>query len=209
MCSIVGSFNTERVIELAKLNEYRGTHSHSICYIHRYTMEITHLQRSLGPLDYLEIDVPPDNYCIVHQQAPTTDNKDLSNIHPAQINNKLLWHNGIVKDREIKRLQDYLECSSTWDTKLILRQLVDYDTPENIDGTFSCVYVDDYYIIVFRNEISPLYYDSDLTISSTKFDNSISLPPNKMFYLQTSLCDESLITIREFNTVENPYYFGD
>jgi len=211
MCSITGSFSTDKIVELAKLNEYRGTYSHSITYIHRYTMSILSVSRGEGPLLYDTIRVPDDHYCIVHQQAPTTD-KSLDNIHPASIGNHLLWHNGIIKEKEIKRLQSKHESTYNWDTKLILRQLIDDDTPDNIDGTFSCVWYDGSDILVFRNEISPLFIDDELNISSTKFDGSSSIEPNIMFTLGTSHPKHNLPILEpvgEFSTVENPYYFGE
>lgn len=210
MCSIVAGFDTEKVKELCKLNEYRGTMNHSIFYIQRYSMDVCSLERGIGPLDIDSINIPEDHYCIIHQQAPTGgDNSVSMNIHPAQIGDRLLWHNGIVKEDCIAQMQAELECTSTWDTKLILRQLIDFDTPQGIDGTFSCIYYDTGTIIIFRNEISPLFYDKDMNFSSTKFEGSEPVPPNMMWYLETSLGKEQLHAIKEFTTVENPYYFGD
>lgn len=208
MCSIIGSFSTEKVKELAQLNAYRGQHSHSICYIHRYTYSITKLTRSLGELPLDEIDIPEDHYCIVHQQAPTTDNKSLESVHPAQIDKDYLWHNGIIKDSCVKQLRKELGSYSSWDTYLMLEQLRNSGTPDNIDGTFSCVWVVERFgIKLFRNEIAPLFYDNDYNISSTKFAKSVQLQPNTMYVLDTSI-PETLKEQSSFNTMENPYYFG-
>ena len=210
MCSITASFDTDKLVELAKMNEYRGTHSHSICYVRPGRMNvIQELKRGLGPLPYHEINIPEGMYGIVHQQAPTTDSKDETSIHPAQIANRLLWHNGIVKDGEVKRLNEFHMTNYSWDTMLILRQLIDYGHPDNIDGTFSCVYFDDERILVIRNEISPLFIDDDLNISSTKFAGSESLPANEMFELDLWMFPGYTKIGKDFGTVENPYYFGD
>ena len=60
--------------------------------------------------------------------------------------------------------------------------------------------------MVFRNEISPLFIDEDFNISSTKTDGFTSIEPNKMFVFEP--LGKELSLIKEFNTVENPYYFG-
>jgi hypothetical protein len=61
---------------------------------------------------------------------------------------------------------------------------------------------------VFRNEIAPLFYDYDLNISSVRFEGSESLPPNRVFILDSEN-RELLETEFEFSTKENPYYFDD
>lgn len=203
MCSIIGSFDKDKIVELANLNAYRGQHSYSIAYYNPYRAEVTYLKRGLGSLPVDEINIPNKHYCIVHQQAPTTSLKD-DTIHPAQIGKQLLWHNGIVKAEHIKKMQKELFCSHNWDTYLILRQIKDLDTPEGIDGTFACLWFDDAGLTVFRNEISPLFYDKDYNLSSTKVEGFDSIPPNKMFIFDPLGKDLSLIS--EFKTVENPYY---
>lgn len=209
MCSIIGSFSKEKVKELAAINAYRGRHSHSITVFSRYTFEVLYQSKDFGPLDVDAHDFPTDNvYIVAHQQAPTTDNKNEDSIHPAQIGNHMLWHNGIVKDKGVKEIQQRLESTITWDTKLILQQLINEDHPDNIDGTFSCVWFDGCNIIIFRNDISPLFIDSELNISSTKFEDSLPVESNRMFLLETSLGREGLSYIKSFSTVENPYYFS-
>jgi len=209
MCSIIGSFSKEKVKELATINAYRGQHSHSITVFSRYTFEVLYQRKDFGPLDVDAHNFPTDNvYIIAHQQAPTTDNKNQDSIHPAQIGNHMLWHNGIVKDKGVKELQQRLESIMTWDTKLILQQLINEDNPDNIDGTFSCVWFDGTNLIIFRNEISPLFYDNELNISSTKFEGSVPVSSNMMYLIETSLGMEQLHEIKSFKTVENPYYFS-
>jgi hypothetical protein len=78
--------------------------------------------------------------------------------------------------------------------------------PDNIDGTFSCLYYCNpgaFYL--FRNEISPMFYDKYSNISSTVFEGSVTLPPNIMWRFRPG--DEpSLIKEREFTTLDNPYW---
>ena len=205
MCSIIGSFSKDKIIELAKLNAYRGQHSWSISYLNFFRGEMLSVSRGLGELPIDHINIPENHYCIVHQQAPTTGLKD-STIHPAQIGQNLLWHNGIIKAESIKKMQKDLYCSHDWDTYLILRQMVDIDTPDGIDGTFACLFFDGTNLIAFRNEISPLFIDKDSNISSTKAEGFTSIEPNKMFLFDPYEDNLKLALIKEFETVENPYY---
>ena len=214
MCSIVASTSLEKVRELAELNEYRGQHSHSFFVFDREYQDLVYMHRDFGPLDidrHLELYNSSMPFFIVHQQAPTTENKDSTNIHPAQISDghDLLWHNGIIKAKEVERLKEDLQTTNSWDTWLLLKYLNDYNTPDGIDGTFSCLYFMQNEIFVFRNEISPLFVDDELNISSTKFEGSYSLPANKMFYIDTDTNPMTLVERESFTTKENPYYFGE
>ncbi len=206
MCSIIASFSKNKIQELAAINAYRGQHSHSIYVFKDYQVVYSH--RDFGPLIMNDHDLP-EGYIVCHQQAPTTDNKNIESIHPAQIGPNLLWHNGIIKEDFVKKLQKDLESTNTWDTKLLLQHLIYYEEPAKIDGTFSCIWFDGYEMMVFRNEISPLFYDKEMNISSTKFDNSESLAPNIIHFLTYN--EDLKLTLTEgptFETVENPYYFG-
>ena len=208
MCSIFGSFSRDKIVELANLNMYRGQHSYSFSYYDPEIKNITYMQRSFGPIPLDKINIPEGQYCIAHMQAPTTDNKSASFIHPAMIGNGYLWHNGIIKDRWIKETIPDIELSdfNTWDTYLILRQYGKTKDLNNIDGTFSCLYYQvDEGLQLFRNEISPMFIDDDSNISSTKFSNSRSLAPNIVWKFVPGQPDIS--KLHEFKTVENPYFF--
>tara|TARA_R100000808_G_scaffold6840_1_gene20154 strand:- start:3717 stop:4220 length:504 start_codon:yes stop_codon:yes gene_type:complete len=165
-------------------------------------MHIEHMKKGLGPLPVDEIDVPSDHYCIVHQQAPTSENKD-STIHPAILNGHVLWHNGIIKEKEVQRLQRELNTKESWDTKLMIDYISTYGE-YTFDGTYACVYHNGTDLYFFRNEISPLFVDERLNISSTLFKNSQALKPNTVFKIQ----HEHLNPDASFETKENPYYFG-
>jgi glutamine phosphoribosylpyrophosphate amidotransferase len=144
-------------------------------------------------------------------QAPTTDSKELNNIHPATGNpyssESLLWHNGIIKEKEVERLREKYQLKSTWDTYMLLHHLIANGSLDDIDGTFSCLWYDDYTLKLFRNEISPMFIDSHSTISSTKFEGSIPTEPNTMFEFDPF--KNKLNPLFTFQTKENPYYFGD
>lgn len=209
MCSIIGSFSRDKIKQLAELNAYRGQHSHSVYVFDEDNYDVIYSHRGLGTLD-LDQHKLPKGYIVVHQQAPTTDNKDENSIHPAQIGKHLLWHNGIVKAEAIKDLQYRFDSTATWDTRLILLSMIYTDNVENIDGTFSCLYYDGNKLMLFRNEISPMFYDLDGNISSTKFENSISLPPNVVWQFNPNyVIFDDINNTNMFKTVENPYFFMD
>ena len=207
MCGIVVGINTDEVRGLTSSNAYRGSHSHSVCYYNYRTDGLVSLKRGFGPLDIDSIDIPKNCIAIIHQQAPTTENKNIENVHPAQIGKHLLWHNGIIKEDEIKRLQEMLQITYSWDTRILLRLLVDEEKVPEINGTFACVYVGHGFLDVFRNEIAPLYY-SDTAIASTKFEGSIPVPPNQRFCIQWTSGKLELSPMETFKTVENPYFFA-
>jgi len=212
MCSIIGSGSVNKIKELAALNAYRGQHSHSIYVFEYYTNDILYSHRAMGALD-IDAHQLPDGYIVVHQQAPTTDSKDENSIHPAQVGNQLLWHNGIIKAEEVKRLQQKYESTMTWDTKLMLQGLVndDAESLKDIDGSFSCFWYDGTNCFLFRNEISPMFIDDEGNISSTKFDQSRPVDPNTVwiFYPASTNISNLEDFIGTFNTVENPYFFMD
>jgi len=208
MCSIIGSFSKEKIAELVKLNLYRGQHSYSYSY---YNPEENTIQvnRGLGELPLDDINIPEGHYCIAHMQAPTTENKDINSVHPAYYGDALLWHNGIIKAKWVNERKQQYENDryNTWDTYLILRQYVDDGRLNDIDGTFSCVFYSPMEgLLLFRNEISPLFIDKDHNISSTKFDFSSPLEPNITWIFNPG---EFIIEDSIFNTVENPYFFMD
>lgn len=207
MCSIIGSFDKDTVVRLCELNAYRGQHSHSISYYNSEDNYFSEIHRSLGPIDYNNIDIPENAYCVVHMQAPTTDSKSINNIHPAMLGGDILWHNGIIKEKEIKRLQEIYSEANDWDTYILLKHMMSEGTPEGIDGSFSCLYYDSYRMYLFRNEISPMFIDDDFNISSTKFKNSSPTQPNSLLLFEPAF--KRLVPVLNFNTVENPYYFGE
>ena len=212
MCSIFGSFSKDKLVELAELNMYRGQHSYSFSFYDPYNRHITYMQRSLGSIPLDQIRIPKGEYCIAHMQAPTTDNKSDKTIHPANIGQHYLWHNGIVKDKWVKEYSSNIligpNAPISWDTFLILYKYLTTGSLNDIDGTFSCLYYrDGEGLELFRNEISPMFVDEESNISSTKFNRSFSLEPNKVWTFNPG--QPIINSMGSFNTVENPYFFMD
>ena len=215
MCAIIGSYDVDSLRKLIELNSYRGSTSFSFA---AYNEKLACIWRTR---EHFTLSIPEYEklYKICHIQAPTSDQRDEVWIHPAESKKKsLLWHNGIIKQNEIERLQKEYNTQEKWDTQLML-ELIDqygFDILSGIDGSFACVYSRPFtnsldfstdLLYAFRNEISPLYYDDNMNISSTKFENSSLLPANIVFQLDY-FYGEIINTGYTFKTKENPYYFG-
>jgi hypothetical protein len=223
MCSIIGSFDKNKLIELCKLNEYRGQMSHSISYLTQEKSDT--IKKELGKIDYDDINIPPDNYCIIHMQAPTGQE---TQIHPSTrlcfhyqdflgldmqiLTVWKLWHNGIIKENCVNEINKKFNYDINWDTALIIEALYKnrYNILNDFDGSFSCFFEKqdvDWPYKLFRNEIAPMFIDDDFNISSTKFENSTSTKPNIVFDFNP--WDKFLEEIYEFKTKNNPYYLGE
>lgn len=207
MCAIVGSFSKTKLKELIELNSYRGNHSYSLSEYDVKTGEARVLARELGEFNFNLInELTPSRYYIAHTQAPTTGEQSIENIHPFKFNNSLLWHNGIIKEDCILEMQDKLETKQGWDTALLSEWVFYSRDLSEVDGTFSCVKYIYNNLYLFRNEISPMFIDGEWNISSTKFENSTSTPPNEVLYMDFD--SKELKSVRSFTTKENPYFFG-
>lgn len=200
MCGIFCSFSKDKLLELAKLNASRGGHSFSIM------TDLGGIHKNFGKFDIS--CAPEGNFFVCHVQAPTTEERGVESIHPAEYQTAKLWHNGIIKDFDVTRLQQKQNTQQKWDTMLLLHEILESKQNLNeINGSFACILYHDGDFYAFRNEISPLFYDQELSISSLKFAASKSLPANEFFKLnlQTRTMDATGI---KFATKENPYFFG-
>lgn len=165
---------------LASLNAYRGQHSYSMASIQSNSPDM--LTRGLGPLPIEDLYSLPDGYIICHQQAPTTDARDTNSIHPAYIAGCYLWHNGIIKDKQIKQWQTQYDDPQLWDTAWLVRLIAErgFDILSEVDGTFACIYNNGEGTYMFRNANSPLFR-SGPTISSTKFEGSSPIDAGRVY----------------------------
>lgn len=196
----------DKFIELGYKNAYRGSSSCSVSHIFP-TGEVDVARSANRTFDQLIISGATTVYKMGHIQAPTTAAETMTSIHPAEQGSTLLWHNGIVKDFDVKRLQLHVDSTDAWDTLLILKAILQDDgwsVLSTINGSFACLMVEDDTVFVFRNEISPLFVDDELNMSSVKFAGSRALPANKVFMLD--LANKELLEVGEFTTKENPYY---
>ena len=176
MCSIFGSTDMDEFYELAELNSHRGTYSHSIGVISQYHTSLYSLDKGYGPMPEVDLPYSPNGYLYVgHQQAPTTEAKDDTNIHPS-VGFGHLWHNGIIKDHQVKKWQQEYAMDDAWDTKLLHRhlELKQFEGLSKADGSFACLYHFLGSLYLFRNDNCPMFVKGS-TFSSTKFDGSESL----------------------------------
>lgn len=75
---------------------------------------------------------------------------------------------------------------------------------DKIEGSFSCLYINNDEIKLFRNQLSPLYIDIDLNISSAKFENSKSTKENVIYNIDFK--SKEIKIVSEFNNCENIYF---
>ena len=214
MCSIVGSFSVDVFKDLLVLNRSRGSFSHSLTILDIYN-NITTTHKGFGEFDLSLLDNIPDGaYLLGHCQAPTNGLvKLVERIHPYEWCGYKLLHNGIIKTKGLKYLNDQMRTNYEWDTQALAEYIITSDQAEiaaerlaDIEGSFACALVNQRgRLLVFRNAIAPLFTDGFGNLSSTKFDNSTSLDPN-VFYDLFYLIQE-FIPVGEFPNTHNPYYF--
>ena len=206
MCAIIGSYDIDKLRELAKKNAYRGSFSHSLMIINAQNTVIS-LTKGFGELDLSNVHLYKGAYYLAHIQAPTGGMvKDINRIHPSEDEyGNMLYHNGILKSSYLKS-NDY----DGWDTKLLHNKIIDtedYSVLDEVDGSFSCIdIIEGVGITMFRNSASPMFVDSELNISSTKFDNSISTKYNTIY--QIDLLNHEYNKIGIFDNKNTPYYLG-
>lgn len=205
MCSIVGSFSLARLKELIELNAYRGQYRHSVLVIDSITGGLLRAARGKGAFtDYTAME-RVDAYYIAHHQAPTAASSDY---HPAWHNDDFLFHNGIVKERYLTQMKIDLDTNIEWDTRLLCMMIERYgfESLSKIDGSFAGVgrHKEDLYI--FRNQLSPMFYNEQLDFSSTVEQDMIELPAETAF--KFDFTKKQLVHDVRFNTNDNVYFFG-
>jgi glutamine phosphoribosylpyrophosphate amidotransferase len=181
MCSLFGSPDRNTFVELAKLNEYRGAHSHSIATFDY--KDVTVCSKQLG--SFVMSDDVRGSYYLGHAQAPTTDAKSIDAVHPSAIDGTYLWHNGIIKDHQVKKWQHELGLQEPWDTKLLHQLLTRNDFKEvlsSADGSFACVWWNGTSLYLFHNANCPLFTDG-VSYSSTAFNGSYPLTTDTIYEL--------------------------
>lgn len=202
MCGIAASFDTDTLRNLIDLNAYRGSQSWSFA-LYDTDFSTIEVNRGKGHINMNDVYVPKGYYGIAHIQAPTSTITE-DTIHPAEWKGNMLWHNGILKPSTIESLQVATKSDSVWDTFLLCKYLSTvHFSPQDIDGSFACVFYENPYLYFFRNQISPLFIDKKWNLSSTKFPMSKIVQPNMMFGLDFSC--KTIHPIAAFNTVDCPY----
>jgi hypothetical protein len=212
MCGISASFNLDTLLELIDINNKRGTFSFSLLVYNTKKEAIEAIYQSFSDsrpsiIEYYKQLNNKDLYYISHSQAPTSTDigltEDITRIHPAKLDNRVLYHNGILKEKSINQLQLKYGLKENWDTKLLLTCIDDsYNNLNQIEGSYACIDIlKD--IKIFRNESSILYFDDELNLSSTKIKNMKEVPINAVFILNFK--DMELNNIFSFKSPDHGY----
>ena len=185
MCAIFGSYDIDTFIYLRDANSYRGSHSYSISYYDGNRIAV--VDKGLGEMPERKLE--KGMFYIGHVQAPTTDGKDIDSVHPAKDKGDLLWHNGIIKDHQIKNWQSQWKKDWAWDTKWLLYLLNSGDpvkTLSEADGSFACLWYGKYnpYLYLFRNDNCPMFIDGH-DFSSTKFVGAQSIMSGQFYFFDS------------------------
>lgn len=210
MCSIVGSYSKEKFKELVKLNQSRGSFSYSFMVINPTTLEIVSLTQKFGVFDIDVVDTAPDDmYYLGHTQAPTGGLiEDPNRIHPARIDNLFMFHNGIIKQKDVARLQNEHNTTEAWDSKLMLMEIQKKglkETLDTIDGSFACVFRDEKCLKIFRSAAGTLFTDDKMNISSTAFEGGERIEKDYIFGLD--LAHKVIYLMCDFKSKSNPYFY--
>ena len=185
MCSIVGSFSKEKFTELMQLNQFRGNFSYSVSLYNIIDKKITFQSKSFGEYSSKVLDI-----------------LDTTRIHPTNVENTFLWHNGIITSRGVKNLQKNLETQDTFDTLLLNKSITqNFDYLSHIEGLFTCLFVDENKgkVNIFRTKHGKLFVDEDLNISSEKFKNSKCINYDTVYELD--FINKKLNIIQKFKTL--------
>ena len=210
MCSIIGSFSSETFKELLELNKSRGSFSYSLTVLNPFTNNAV-TTKGFGDFDLsLLDDITPNSYLLGHCQAPTNGlHKLVERIHPyVNADGIKLLHNGIIKSKNMKILNEKMGTNYEWDTQALAEYIIPDLIPRlsDIEGSFACVLVEPHtFVKVFRNAIAPLFTDGKGNLSSTKFEPSVSIKENTFYVL--SFATKSFMPVGEFINTHNPYYF--
>lgn len=199
MCSIIASYSKNKLEELVDLNQFRGNFSFS--YLEFENDKLNQPTKKFGPYDKNIIN-DNFNYKISHLQAPTGGLiQDINRIHPTTINNSKLYHNGIITPRGIKFLQNKLNSDETFDTWLLHKaiEVFGFEILSEIEGLFSCLYIKDDKIFIFRTKHGKLYIDEEMSISSERFENSKCINHDTVYELD--LINKKVNIINKFKTL--------
>lgn len=218
MCGIFASADNIKLENLFNLNYKRGQKGFSQNGFSFFEGNAL-IWESRNESQRLEIDPKfLSDYNICHVVAPTTDTP---NFHPALREAQghepegftALWHNGVLKQGTIDDLRKN-EDDPTWDTQLMVNRLHYLDDAEetseflsSLEGSFACLLLKDSQLFVFRNALSPLFFDNLLSFSSVKFSFSNLLAPGVVFFVDfenRKLVDTGI----HFTTKNDPYNLG-
>ena len=155
----------ENLQHLVDINQFRGNYSYSISAL---SDTLTILKKDFGEFPEVSTLNLNDGFYACHVQAPTGGMiPDKDRIHPSELPDSALYHNGIITPRGVAYMQDKLQTTETFDTKL-LHGMIDrygFECLSDIEGGFACLYIKQNNIYIFRTKHLKLHFSSDMITS--------------------------------------------
>lgn len=202
MCGIVISKDKKQFIDLLRINrERRGSDLYSVvCLNDDFRPYMVYQDTTLFTEDALS-----DAFLYIgHTQAPTQNSEETWHQPSALSYGSFLFHNGIIKSSFLSRIGRVEE----WDTYVLHSKLENtgFEALNDIDGSFSCVYIKDNRVYLFRTSTCSMWKGKDY-FSSEKidFDVDVMIESGKVYTLDADL---NLKQVDEFKEVSTPYYFN-
>lgn len=171
MCGLI-YHNGEVWNEIIKKNlERAGTNKGAFTFTPTFIDERDAALTALGVISTFgaseEIDTDSWESGVFHMQAPTSEH---SRPHPAKSGKWLVWHNGILKQKEIDK-----HAPIKWDTEVLAHLLDKFGAAglAGLDGSFACIAYNrtTKRLIAFRNRLAPLFTNGS-SLSSVRIDES-------------------------------------
>lgn len=209
MCSIIASWDNNKLKDLIELNQFRGNFSHSYTELDSKNRPLSQL-KSFGAYntDIINSDIY-ENYKIAHVQAPTGGMiKDENRIHPVSDDLNMLWHNGLLVPKGVKYLQNKLQTQETFDTKLLFNAIEQFGFGilSEIEGLFSCLYLKHGEMFIWRSRHGKLYIDENMNISSERFDGSKCINADTIYKIHPK--NKQITEVDYFKTKRFNFYIA-
>jgi len=205
MCGIVASTDLQTFIELMEHNTRRGNKKHSIAVGDDVFQFDCPFEAERFRRDVEKLGIGDGSYFIGHVHAPTGSVVEYQN-QPAMLNGMKLFHNGIMKDKFMRKHRELSE----WDTLVMLRLLDErgFEALDDFEGSFACIMSKDAKWFAFRNQIAPLFInlDNGLHLSSERVEGWDQIDPCTIYELDFMKRTTSIVG--KFDNKELPYYFG-
>lgn len=212
MCGIFGTYDRNKIQELAEANSERGQYGWSVTLFEENKGKLTAMNSLSGLGEFpKDVKLPKALYYLCHIRAATSGGENEISLHPAKFLFNSLWHNGIIKAASLEKYAEAVgDCP--WDTLLFLSELILSEKRglkldqilSTTQGSFACCFYSSGSLRVFRNELAPLYIDADMNISSTSFCNSEEIKAFKIFNFD--IIGRTFLETGSFSCTSPTYY---
>lgn len=199
MCGIFASRSVDVFNNLKYINQHRGLDYWSVTTISA-SRGIVRADSGSGLMPMLFAAEEDDVYYIGHIQAQTSKASGLQPVVDGKTHKSYLLHNGIIKAAGLKE--------GEWDTQWLMNRLREshgYQL-DGVNGSFACVYFDNYTTAIFRNQTSPLFWDTFLNLSSVEFVDSEPFPIGEVHELNLSMMGKKSECVSKFKNKQSNYF---